>query len=259
MERGIAMRRVVYAGIAVVIVVCNILPHAYAGRPLSTDDAGTIEPGHLQVELAAEHLRESSKDKETSVSAVFTTGVIWDRLDFAVGVPYLWLDPSEDDNCNGFGDLQSRFKLRFIDESDLIPALAVTAGVKAKTGDCEKGLGTGTTDFIGNFIATKCINKLTLHGNVGYNATGDLEEEEIYDFINLGLAGEYAFTDKFTIVGEVYAEVATEDTDDENPVDILIGAKYTLPIETVLDGGVAFGLTDGAPDYRITVGLTHVF
>jgi hypothetical protein len=51
-------------------------------------------------------------------------------------------------------------------------------------------LGTGTTDFIGNFIATKCINKLTLHGNVGYNATGDLAEEETYDFVKLGLAGE---------------------------------------------------------------------
>ncbi len=101
---------------------------AMAGRPLSTDDAGTVCPGHLQIEMAAEYLKESNGDKETSVPTTLTTGVIWERLDFAVGVPYLWFGPSEDDRCDGFSDLTGRFKLRFIDEGDKIPALAFTAG-----------------------------------------------------------------------------------------------------------------------------------
>lgn len=253
------MKRVVGFILALLFLISLIPHYLFAGQPLSTDDTGTIESGHLQIEMEAEYLKESHDYKETSISTTLTTGVIWDRLDFAVGVPYLWTDPSGADNTNGFSDLETRLKLRFLDETDNIPSLAVTAGLKADTGDCDKGLGSGTTDFMGNFIATKCFGKFTMHGNVGYNKTGDLPEEIIYDFVNLGLAGEYAFTEKFVLVGEVYAELAVEDTDDENPVDVLVGGKYTLPCETVLDCGVAIGLTDGAPDYRVAIGLTHVF
>lgn len=243
---------VLFLGLAMPNTVC-------AGRPLTTDDAGTVAPGHLEVELAGEYLKESNKDKEASFLANFNTGVIWDRLEFSIGIPYLWLDPDGSDHCNGFGDLQSNFKLRFVDETESFPALAITAGVKTETGDCEKGLGTGGTDVIANLIVSKTIKKIILYGNLGYNATGNLPEEESFDFINLGLAGEYALTEKLALVSEIFSELAIESTDEDDPVEILMGATYTLPTGTILDCAVAFGLTDGGPDYRITAGLTHEF
>lgn len=253
------VRKLFFGFIAALFFSCGIAHVAYAGRPLSTDDAGTVSPGHLDVELAGEYLEESNRDKEASFSVNFTTGVIWDRLDFAISVPYLCLNPGGSEDCNGFGDLQTNFKLRYVDESDYLPALAVTTGVKTETGDCEKGLGTGGTNVIANLIATKSFKKITLHGNLGYNATEDLQEEESFDFISLGLAGEYVLTEKLTLVSEIFSEFATKSIGEDDPVEILLGATYAFPTETVLDCAMAFGLTDGAPDYRITVGLTHEF
>lgn len=241
-------------------LVVGFSGRAMAGRPLSTDDAGTVEPGHLEVELGAEYLKESSDDEEGSIAGALTTGVIWNRLDFGIEVPYLWLRPDSGSNEDGFGDLQARFKLRFLDETDNFPALAVSLGVKTETGDSEKGLGTGKTDAIANFIAQKGFDRLTLFANAGYNYRGDPAEEEEYDLVNLSLAGEYACTEQFCIVGEVVGEIITEDVEGEdNPCEVLVGATYELPFGTVLDAGIAAGLTDGSPDYKITAGLTHEF
>lgn len=232
---------------------------ALAGRPLATDDAGTVEPGHLQVEAGWEYAKQPSDDKENAIAVALTTGLIWERLDFGIETPYLFLNPDEEDAIDGFGDLETRLKLRFVDETETIPALAVTVGVKSETGDSEKGLGTGEVDFIGNLIATKEFARFTFHGNVGYNYTGDPAEEKDYDLVNLSLAGEYAVNKHFTCVCEICGEIPITGIDEDNPCEILAGATHELPCGTVLDAGVAAGLTDGASDYKITAGLTHEF
>lgn len=232
---------------------------ALAGRPLCTDDAGTVEPGHLEVELGWEYAKQPNRDKENALTLALTTGIIWHRLDLGVETPYLWLNVKEGNDVDGMGDVEVRFKLRFVDETDNFPALAVTVGGKTNTGNSEKGLGTGEADFVGNFIATKGIGRVTLHANAGYNATGDVAEEQEFDLVNLSVAGEFSLNEHITLVSEICAEIATEDIDEEDPLEILVGATYQLPIGTVLDFGVAGGLTDGAPDYKITAGITHEF
>ena len=173
---GGGMKRLCFF-ILVVFLTVQISNIAFAGRPLTTDDVWTVEPGHAEFEAGAEYLKYSNSDKEYSVYGFLTVGIIWDRLDFGVGVPYLWLRPDGEENENGFSDLEAIAKLRFIDETENFPALAVTVGVKTDTGDEEKGLGTGKTDFIANFIATKEIGNFVLDGNVGYNYRGDPAEE----------------------------------------------------------------------------------
>lgn len=232
---------------------------ALAGRPLSTDDAGTVAPGDIEAEVGAEYLKWLTDDKEYFVATALTIGVIWDRLDCGIEVPYLWLRPDEGNNEDGFGDLDAKLKLRFLDETDSFPALAVTIGVKTETGDSAKGLGTGKIDVPVNLIATKGFDRFTLHANAGYNAVGDPAEEQEYDLVNLSLAGEFAATERFAIVGEVAGEIYTKDVDEDNPCELLVGATYKLSFGTVLDAGVAAGLTDGAPDSKITAGLTHEF
>ena len=240
-------------------VIGGFSGQALAGRPLSTDDAGTVEPKHLEVELGWEYAKQPNHDKENAIILALTTGVIWDRLDLGVETPYMWLNVKEGNDVDGIGDMEVRFKLRFVDETHNFPALAVTLGGKTTTGNGEKGLGTGEADFVGNFIATKEMGRVTLHANAGYNATGDVAEEQDFDLVNLSLAGEFSVNERLTLVSEIYAEIATQDIDEQDPLDILVGATYELPIGTVLDFGVAGGLTNGAPDYRITAGMTCEF
>ena len=239
----------------IIFLSCNV---AFAGRPLSTDDAGTVAPGHLEVELGTEYVKMSEREKEYALSAVFTTGLFIDRFEFCMELPFIWLDYDQRQE-DGFGDLQAVVKYRFMDEKDFLPALAITVGVKTCTGDCLKGLGTGETDFVANVIATKEFGVWTVYANIGYNYTGDPVEEAAYDFINCSFAGEYAVNGKFCLVGEIVTEFAIDDIDQDNSVEILFGAVYEIPCGMVLDFGIAFGLTDGAPDNRITIGLTHEF
>ncbi len=253
MKNSILLLTIIFA------VVFDFSGVALAGRPLCTDDTGTVEPGRVELELGWEYAKQPNDDKENAVILNLTTGIIWDRLDLGVETPYMWLNVNEGNNVDGIGDVEVRFKLRFVDETDKFPALAVTLGGKTTTGNSEKGLGTGEVDFVANFIATKEIGRVTLHGNVGHNATGDVAEEQDFDLVNLSLAGEFSVNEQITLVSEIYAEIATQDIDEEDPVDILVGATYELPIGTVLDFGVAAGLTNGSPDYRITIGMTHEF
>lgn len=232
---------------------------AIAGGPLSTDDAGTVEPGHLEVELGWEYARQPNDDRENSIAIVLKTGLIWDRLDFGIEIPYLFLNPDEGEDEDGFGDVEAAVKLRFLDESDTFPALAAAVGIKTTTGDEDKGLGSGEIDVPINFIATKGFDRLTLHANLGYNVIGKPEGEDVSDTVGYGVAAEYAVTEIFCIVGEVVGEIQTEDTDEDNPAEILAGATYELPFGTVLDAAVAAGLTDGSPDWKIVAGLTHEF
>lgn len=253
------MRNSVLVFVVIFGIVFGFSGTAMAGRPLSTDDADTVPPGHLEVELGAEYAKQPNDDKETSVAVALKTGVIWDRLDFGVEIPYLFLDPDEGSDEDGFGDLEAGLKLRFLDETENFPALAVSAGIKTTTGDEDKGLGSGEIDVPVNFIATKGFDRLTLHANLGYNVIGEPEGEDVSDTVGYGVAAEYAVTDMFCIVGEVVGEIQTEDTDEDNPAEILVGATYELPFGTALDGAVSFGLTDGSPDYKIIAGLTHEF
>lgn len=245
--------------VVVLGIVFGFSSIALAGRPLSTDDAGTVEPGHLEVELGWEYANQPNDDTENSIAIALTTGVVWDRLDFGIEIPYLFLNPDDGADEDGFGDMEARLKLRFLDETDSFPAMATTVGIKTTTGDKDKGLGSGEIDVPINLIATKGFDRLTLHANLGYNIIGEPEGEDVSNTVGYGVAGEFAVTEIFCVVGEVVGEIQTEDTDSDNPAEILIGATYELPFGTVLDGGVGFGLTDGSPDYKITAGLTHEF
>ena len=232
---------------------------ALAGRPLSTDDAGTVEPGHLEVEVGWEYAKQPNDDKENSIAVAMTTGLIWDCVDFGIEAPYLFLNPDSGDNADGFGDVEARIKWRFLKETDSFPALAATIGIKSTTGDEDKGLGSGEIDVPINFIATKGFDLLTLNANLGYNFIGEPKGEDVSDTVSYGIAAEYAFTDIFCVVGEVVGEMQTEDTDEDNPAEILVGATYELSFGTVIDAGIGFGLTDSSPDIKITAGLTHEF
>ena len=246
---------------SVFLLVLFYSTSVFAGMPLSTDDSGTIAPYHLQVEWGMDYLKESSGEKEMGMCVALTTGLFCDNFDFAMGIPYSWLTSNECDDSDGVGDIEGRLKYRFAQESFSTPSLAVTLGFKLDNADEENGLGSGTEDFNFNFIVEKTIQEITIYGNLGYNDIGNISDsdEETIDFVNLSLAGKLTVTDTIHFLAEVCSELATENTCEDDPVELLMGQTYTLSCETVLSCGIAFGLTDSSPDLRISFGMTHEF
>jgi hypothetical protein len=248
--------------ISLVISFLLIFPlFAYAARPLSTDDAATVEKGDLEVELGFEYADDADTDDtedEYSFAATVKYGLT-ERWDLGVEIPYLYIERESDDDDSGLGDYVFSSKYRFVDESENFPALALGFSLKTKTGDEDKGLGTGELDYTLNTILTKALGKIVTNVNLGYTYVGAPEGENHDDVFSYGLALEYPATEKLNLVGELTGETNFEGDFDDHPFGGLVGFNYAFSENIVFDLGFGWGISEASPDYLVTSGLTLAF
>ncbi|MFC1624349.1 transporter [Candidatus Omnitrophota bacterium] len=240
-----------------IITVAIIIPSiSYAARPLSTDDAGVVEARHMEIESGFEYVKQT--DKEKSLSLCVKYGII-EKLDLGIEIPYQFIDVSEGDKIDGISDIQIATKYHLLDETETLPALAMSCVVKTKTGDENKGLGSGELDYSLNGIITKEIRDFTTHVNLGYTFVGEPEGENLDDIFSYSLAIEYLLIESLNIVGEITGETTFNGDFDDNPFSGLVGLNYILTERLCFDAGIGFQISKASPDYRITTGLTLAF
>jgi len=234
-----------------VVLTCSSL---YAARPLSTEDTGTVDAGHLEIELGYEFSKMDSK--EHTLSFVSTFGIL-QNLDASIEIPYLFIKNKNEDDENGFGDLEMGIKLRLLKEKGSIPSLALKFKIKTDTGDESKELGSDDIDYQINSILSKNFTKnTTLHLNIGYTFIGESSSDDVF---NYSFALENFVNDKLNLVGELSGETTFEGGFDDNPFEVLLGFNYALTDISVIDAGISIGLSDASPDYKITTGITIGF
>lgn len=241
----------------VILISYTLLPStsAFAAMPLTTNDAYTVEKGKFQLEIGFDYARQDNHDKEFGPSLTLTYGLL-ERIDVAVGTSYLFIDPTKDKNENGVGDTEVKVKYHLIDQKEWIPHFAVSGTLKIPTASDSKGLGSGKTDFGINTIFTWNLSKQwQLYSNLGYTFIG---EHHVENEFNYSVAAQFALTDKWALVGEVFG-VNNFNGHKDDPISSLVGAQYALSDNFVLDAGVEIGMNTAAPDYRLTVGLTIFF
>jgi len=225
---------------------------AYAARPLSTDDAGTVEKGHFEIENGFEYVKQDDEEYNLSLALKYGTS---ENLHFGVEVPYKFINFKESTNVDGMGDVKISSKYRFWDERERLPGLALGFSIKTETGDGEKSLGTSEVDYGLNGIVSKEIGKLASHLNIGYTFVGEPGE----DTLSYSCAMEYPINEDLNISGEVTGETDFNGNFDDNPFNGLVGLNYALNEVAIFDFGVGFEISDASPDYTITTGLTLEF
>jgi len=226
----------------------------FAGRPLITEDAETIEKGSTKIEIAFDYAREDNGDKYYVPFLQVAFGLV-ERLEIAVGIPYIFLDPQEGGKADGLGDLFAYLKYRVWGEGDLCPALALKPTLKIPIADENKGLGSGKTDFGFTAAFSKAFGGLNLNFDATYLAFG---EKEVIDQLALGLSGEFEVAKGFNLVGEIRCRNNFNSNRKDDPVAFMAGFQLDAP-GAVFDAGVALGLNSAAPDYFFTVGVTLLF
>jgi cobalt/nickel transport protein len=228
----------------------------YAGRPLTTDDAWTVEKGKFQVESGIDVSRQDNHDREFTPSLTLTYGLL-ERMDLGVGSGYLFFHPAEGRKENGIADTEIKLKYRFMDEMGLRPAFAVAGILKIPTASESKGLGSGKVDFRINTLFTKNLGKqLALHLNLGY---AFLNEKGGDNEFNYSLACQFILAEKWTLVGEIAGINNFNGHKRDDPLSGLIGTTYQLTENLVWDAGVEIGMNRAAPDFRVTTGVTLFF
>lgn len=226
-----------------------------AGRPLATEDAGTVEARTFELELGGSYTRERNDDREVGTGFVLAFGTTA-RSQVEVEVPFLILWPVEGMDEEGFGDIVLRGKYRFFDEGPLWPAPGLMLEIKFPTGSERRGLGTDAADVALTALATKTLGPLVAHLNLSYTFIGKSEEDDVFTY---ALAVELPVTERFKLVSELVGETNADPSTKTHQLGVLFGATYALKTGIVLDGALNIGLTNASPDYQVTAGITLSF
>ena len=229
----------------------------FAARPLTTDDAYTVEKGKFQLETGFDFARQDNHDKEYFPSLTLTYG-LFERMDIGIGSAYLFIDPADGKKVNGFSDTPLKVKYRFLDQKDWMPSFSVSGTLIIPTASKSKGLGSGKVDFnINNILTWSLSKRWQLYTNLGYNFIG---ENQVNDELNFSIAGQFALSEKWALVGEILGVNNFNGNKRDDPISGLVGVQYILLTDKlVLDAGVEIGMNKAAPDFRVTTGVTFFF
>jgi hypothetical protein len=160
---------------------------------------------------------------------------------------------------SGLGDIVLRGRYYVLDEGVGLPEIAVTARLKIPTADADKGLGTGEFDEgFGIEMTRTLVGDWVGFVDAGFTFIGkppgiDLRNQWYYD-VGLG----YNFTKALT--ASLYYEEWRALLDGfQNPQDLLFSLGYTHSPALRMNLSTQIGLSDGAPSYGLTGGVSVRF
>jgi len=169
------MKRIVEA---ISLLLCSVAT-VYAGPPLITDDAGTVDVGKVEIELNSSYVNDRENVNGVSVrhdvfdgETKLTTG-LYKNLGLSLVLPYTFSDSTKEDGnltskADGTGDMTIEVKYSFAEMAGI--TFAVKPTVIAPTGRYSAGLSEGRWQFGGTLIASREYDEgaYAIHANVGY-------------------------------------------------------------------------------------------
>jgi len=165
----------IVAGVSIGLFLSTSLCNAgVENRPINTDDAYTLGKGSFTLSTGAVYTKDNG-DKETDINIDLGYGIT-DRFEITVDIPVVFSDPKGANSEEGFGDISLRPEFKFLEESEGAPALSLASTVKLKSGDKDKGLGSGETDYSVSLQASKTFDPISVHFNVGFTFIGGTGE-----------------------------------------------------------------------------------
>lgn len=221
----------------------------WAGRPLDTEDTGTISPGSVELELSGDYASSGAEHVWTA-KGVVGVGLL-PGLEARVESGLLMLQPEEVGARGGLGDSVVGVKYRLLDEAEALPALLGSLVLRLPTGDETRDLGAEGVDATLLGVASKAFGPVTLTWNGGY--TFVTHNRDLDTWILAG-AIEYRATEAWTLVGEIFSVLGATQVPDV--ATLRVGNVYAITDRVKLDAAIGFGLTRESPDVSATMGAT---
>src|SRR5688572_10982534 len=218
-------------------------------RPDTTESAYTVDAGHTQVELSFfDYTRDDSGDGDFEALSLVPMNLKVGLLNNAdlqlVFEPYV-REEIDDDEADGFGATQIRFKLNLWGNDGGDTALALMPFVQFPTADDEFG----ATDHVEGGLIVPLAVSLPNEWNLGLMAEVDLvrdDADEDYgtQFVHTATVGHDIAGD---LAGYVeYIGVASHDLNLGYVAVLGGGLTYGLSDDVQLDTGINVGLSDDA-------------
>ncbi len=151
----------------------------------------------------------------------------------------------------------SYYLLKEADEHPL--DLSIIGNVKFPTADHDKGLGTGEFDETIGLSANKSFDDWLMFSSIDYTFIGDPSGLDLNNQFTYELGGGLHI-DEFTTVNLSYQEKTAILDGKNNPREIILAFDHDIEKgKLTLFGNATKGLSDGSPDYGLTLGMSARF
>ena len=230
---------------------------AGAERPfVATFRATPVEPSRLAIETHFAFDRQNDDHHATGISFGVRYGLLYET-EVSAHLPYLYAEQNGESDHH-LGDLLLGAKFRLVRGRAANPlSVATRITVKVPSAGEQRLLGTTGEADIGLFaIASKTFAPISAHANLGYVFNGNPPGSEKKDQFHYALAVEYPAEPSFTLFSELLGNVQVGDSLTTGPWSLGAGASYAMDETRAIDGSVAAGLTDDAPEFSLRFGMT---
>lgn len=221
-------------------------------RPTVSNGTDTTQCGVLELEYGVERQWLGGGERHDDLSGGLRLGLT-PKLDFHWASGDLLNNVVAAGSQLGFGDTWLGLKYRFAEQTKLRPSLGVF--YQAKIPSASHGMGSGEVDHSPSLLISKDIHPLHFDFNVIPLLAG--RPGRGWDR-NMGfaLSASVPLTRRLGFVGEGYGYTRLNRA---NPAfaSTMVGVTYQANPRLVLDGGVDMGVTSGAPQGRIFLGITY--
>ena len=160
---------------------------------------------------------------------------------------------------SGLGDIILRGRYYLVEERDYVPLIAITGRLKLPTASEGKGLGTGALDHGYGIEMSKLIGEKWLAFlDGGYNFIGDPDGRELQNQYWYDVGAGYYFS-KNLLASVYFEEYRALVPGLVNIRDFFFAMNYKASAAWRFNGGVAVGVSNGAPDYVVSIGTSYRF
>lgn len=160
---------------------------------------------------------------------------------------------------SGLGDIIVRGRYYVLEERDYLPLIAMTARIKVPTASASQGLGTGELDHGYGIEMSKLLKeKWIAFLDGGYNFIGNPDGRTLQNQYWFDVGGGYYVTKNF-LVSAYYEEYRTLVADRVNIRDFFFAFNYKASAAWRFNGGVMVGVSNSAPDYGVSLGVSYRF
>jgi hypothetical protein len=265
-------------------MAAGVLPARAQSRPLVTEDPETVPAGNILVEAGMDFLQDAYYPASglrgnvwkvatfglsfgvSSIAEIQIDGGLRNRMQIATfnaAAPLASMLTVTGTSTSDVEDLVVGAKVRFLEETESRPALAIRFSTRLPNAGNESGLGTDTTDFNFNFAIAKTVQSVRVAGNFGFGILADPERgDRQNDVLNYGASVARAVATGVELVGELNGRLNTRSgtppISTESRALMRVGARVTRS-SVRADGALIIGVTELDPTWGFTAGVTWVF
>jgi hypothetical protein len=231
--------------------------NAPGGPPLLTDDPDTPGPNHWEINIALTSEDEAHEWTLGTPLLDINYGV-GDHIQLKYQVPLEVFVPEQGGARAGMGNSLAGVKWRFVDQTNgswLEISTYPQFEFVYPQSSVQRVLADDGHNLLLPIEVEHQFKKLTVYAEGGYLLNSEREPEALY-----GVAGEYEFSEKFSLMGEFYGGFGHDFQ--ENGLSFNLGFRRSLTGHVAVIGSAGraiSGPASGAPTFMSYLGLQLTF